>query len=168
MKALHFLSALTLVFALATTNAQKVKTYNIWVTLVNQEEIKGTLYAASEDELVILGEDLTQIKFTPGNIREIKLRRVGKAGKGAWIGGVSGLVIGAAVGYASESGSGWEDVGAAGGAILGAPIGTIVGVLIGSGKEKYPVNGNREIYNSLLPILEQYVPQKYPTASSML
>ena len=159
---------LTLIFTLTSTNAQKVKTYKIWVTLVNQEEIKGTLYAANEDELVILGEDLAQIKFTPGKIREIKLRRVGKGGKGALIGGVSGLVIGAAAGYLSESGSGWEDVGAVGGAILGAPIGTILGALIGSGKERYPVNGNREIYNSLLPILEQYAPQKYPTASLML
>jgi hypothetical protein len=160
MKPLRFLSILTLVFTLTTANAQKVKTYKIWVTLVNQEEVKGILYAANEDELVILGEDLDQLNYAPGNIRVIKLRREGKAGKGAWIGGVSGLVIGAVSGYASESGSGWEEIGAWGGAIVGAPIGTILGALIGSGKDKYNINGDRDTYNSLLPMLQKYAPQK--------
>ena len=159
MKTLHFLFALTLLFTLATVNAQKVKTYKIWVTLLKQE-VKGTLYAANEDELVVLGEDLTQLKFVPGNIRVIKLRRKGKGGKGAWIGAVSGLVVGAVAGYASESGSGWEEVGAIGGALVGAPTGAVLGALIGSGKDKYIINGDRDTYNSLLPMLQQYAPQK--------
>lgn len=159
MKTLHFLPALTLLFTLATANAQKVKTYKIWVTLLEQE-VKGTLYAANEDELVILGEDLTQLKFVPGNIQVIKLRRKGKGGRGAWIGAVSGIVVGAVAGYASESGSGWEEVGAIGGALVGAPTGAVLGALIGSGKDKYIINGDRDTYNSLLPTLQQYAPQK--------
>ena len=157
MKTLHFLSVLTLFFTLATANAQKVKTYKIWVTLVNQEEIKGTLFAADEDTLVILGEDLTQIKFTPGNIREIKLRRVGKGGKGAWIGAVSGALVLGVAGLASGD-DGWvpAEAVAVGGAFFGGSIGAVAGALIASSRERYIINGDRNTYNSLLPMLQKY------------
>jgi hypothetical protein len=160
MKTLRFLSMLSLVLTMTTGHTQKVKTYKIWVTLVNQKEVKGTLYTASEDTLVILGEDLAQLTFVPGTIREIKVRRVGKGGKGAWIGAVSGLVAGALIGYASESGSGWEDVGAFAGGILGASVGALIGTGVGSSREKYVINGNRATYNAFLPRLQQYAPQK--------
>ena len=160
MKTIRFLFILSLVLTMATGNAQKVKIYKVWVTLVNQKQVKGTLYAANEDELVILGEDLTQLKFVPENIQTIKLRREGSFGKGAWIGAISGVVAGALLGYASESGSGWEDVGAVGGGIVGAPIGALIGMGLSSGKAKYRINGNRDTYNSFFPILQQYAPHK--------
>ncbi|MFX0555803.1 hypothetical protein ACOCEA_03350 [Maribacter sp. CXY002] len=158
MKTLRFLSILSLVFTITTGYAQKVKIYKVWVTLVNQKQVNGTLYAANEDELVVLGEDLTQMKFVPENIQAIKLRREGNVGKGAWIGALGGLAVGSIAGYASESGSGWEDVGAVGGGILGAPIGTLIGLAVSSGKTKYQINGNKDTYNSFLPKLQQYAP----------
>ncbi|MBC2838840.1 hypothetical protein [Robiginitalea sp. SC105] len=160
MKSLPFLPVLALIFTLSTTHAQKVKTYDVRVFLMDNSQVKGTLYAARESELVILREDLTPVKYLPENIRALKLRRAGSIGKGAWVGAVGGCIAGAVAGYASESGSGWEDVGAIGGAIVGTPLGAIVGVVIGSGKKKYTLNGDKDRYNALLPTLEKYTPQK--------
>jgi hypothetical protein len=160
MKTLQFLSIISLVLTMATGHAQKVNTYKIWVTLINQKEVKGTLYSAHEDELVILGEDLAQLKFVPGNIRVIKLRRVGKGGRGAWIGALGGFAASTMICYASESGSGWEDLCPFGGVVFGAPIGTLIGIGVGSGREKYSINGNRDAFNSLLPKLQEYAPHK--------
>ena len=161
MKALSFLSILILGFTLSTATAQKVKTYKIWVALVDQEEVKGTLYSVSKGELVILGEDLNQVKITPETIETIKLRKQGNVGKGAWIGAVGGAVVGGVAGLASgDDGFITGEAMAAGGVILGAPPGALIGILIGSSKEKYTINGVRETYNSLLPKLQSYAPQK--------
>jgi hypothetical protein len=144
--------------------AQKVKTYNVWVTLADQQQLKGTLYAANEEALVILGEDLTQVKFVPENILILKVRRAGGPGKGAWIGAVSGFVAGALVGYASASGSDGDiisdDAVSIGSGIVGAPIGALIGFGVSSGKTTYTINGNRDTYNTILPRLQEYIPQK--------
>lgn len=162
MKMFRSLFILTFFLTLTTASGQKIITYKIWITQVNQNQTKGILYSANKDELVILGEDLTQITFLPENIQVIKLRREGKSGKGAWIGGLGGLVIGAAAGYAIESGSGWEDVGAVGGGLLGVPIGAIAGALIGSNKERYNIHGDIHTYYLFLPKLQKYAPQNSP------
>lgn len=160
MKTIRLLSVLILVFTLSSAYAQKVKTYKVWVTLINETKHKGILYSANEDKFVILGEDLNQINIDPQTIDVIKVRRDGSVGKGAWIGAVGGLLAGAIVGYASESGSGWEDVGAVGGGILGAPLGALIGVGVGSAKKKFILNGDRGTYTSILSKLKQYTPQQ--------
>jgi hypothetical protein len=161
MKTLSFLPLLTLVFALTTTNAQKVKMYKIWVTTVNQDQFKGTLHAANQDELVILGENFTELKFVPENIQGIKVRRQGKVGKGAWMGAVSGAVIGAVIGFSStEDAYITQGGGALFGGLIGGSVGTLFGAVIKSGREKILINGNKDAYLSLLPRLQQYAPQK--------
>jgi hypothetical protein len=156
---------LSLVLTMTAGHTQKVKTYKVWVALVDQQEVKGTLYAANEEGLVILGEDLNQLKFVPENIRAIKVRRAGGPGKGAWIGAVSGFAAGALVGAASASGSSGgdiisDDVVSIGSGFLGAPIGALIGFGVGSGKTTYRINGNRDTYNYFLPKLQEYAPQK--------
>lgn len=158
MKTIRILFVLSLVFTLSSTYAQKVKTYKVWVTMMDQSTIKGTLHSAHSDELLIVGEDLNPQKIVPSDIQTIKVRRVGNVGRGAWMGAIGGLVAGAVAGYASESGSGWEDVGAVGGGILGAPAGALIGTAAGSGKITFKINGDQSSYLSLLPRLQTYAP----------
>ena len=160
MKALGFIPLLTLLFILPTTYAQKVKTFKAWVTLLDKTNIRGTLYAANQDQFVILGEDLAQLEFVPENIQAIKVRRRGKVGKGAWIGALSGAVVGGVAGLTGgDVGFMAAEAIGAGYALLGATIGALAGVAIGSAKEEFIINGDRNIYKSFLPILLQYAPQ---------
>ena len=70
------------------------------------------------------------------------------------------MAVGSIAGYASESGSGWEAIGAVGGGILGTPIGALIGMGVGLGKEKFMIHGNSDTYGSLLPMLQKYIPHK--------
>lgn len=161
MKTLRPLCLLLFIFTLTAVDAQRVRTYKVWVTLLDETNIRGTLYAANQDQFVILGEDLAQLGFAPENLQEIKVRRRGNVGKGAWIGALSGAVVGGVAGLAGGD-VGFIDAEAigAGYAILGATIGTLSGMAIGSGKEVYIINGDRNVYKSLLPELQQYAPEK--------
>lgn len=165
MNSLRFVTILTLVFTLTSASAQKAKTYKIWITLVNQkQEIYGTLYTVDENELIIIRENKTQLKYVPESIQMIKVRRKGKLGKGFWIGAVSGAAIGAVIGSVSFQETYIEDVGPVIGGLIGVPVGALIGAGINSGREKYIVNGDKDTYLSLLPRLQQYTPQNafYP------
>jgi hypothetical protein len=161
MKTLRPLCLLLFIFTLTAVNAQKVKTYKVWVTLLDETNIRGTFYAAHQDRFVILGEDLAQLEFVPEDLQKIKVRRQGNVGKGAWIGALSGAVIGGVAGLAGGDVAFMdaEAIGA-GYAILGATIGTLTGLAIGSGKEEYIIKGDRNVYISYLPVLKHYAPQK--------
>ena len=160
MKTLRILLVMILTFALPSAYSQKVKTYNVWVTLTDDTQLRGYLYSADASALVIKREDFTKQTILPETISVLKLRRENSLGKGAWIGALGGLVLGAAAGYAAESGSGWEDVTAIGGGIIGVPIGALIGVGVGSFKKNFDINGDRALYLSRLPELQKYAPQK--------
>ena len=98
MKTFQYLLLISLVFTLSTSNAQKVKSYKAWVTLINNKEVKGVLYSANEDGLVLRDKDLMDtIAIDAGTIEVIKLRSKGKVGRGALIGAASGLLAGAII-----------------------------------------------------------------------
>ena len=126
------------------------------MTLTDETQLRGYLYSAADEALVIKGEDFAEKTILPETIAVLKLRRENSLGRGAWMGAVGGVVLGAAAGYASESGSGWEDFGAVGGAIVGAPIGALVGVGIGTAKRRFTIRGDKQIYLSQLPALQKY------------
>ena len=151
---------LVLIFALTLPSAytQKVKTFKVKVTLTDNTRFRGYLYSAAADALVIKGEDFTDITIKPETIDVLKLKRENSLGRGAWMGAIGGLVVGAAAGYAAESGSGWEDVGAIGGGIIGAPIGALIGVGIGSFQKTMVIHGDRATYESQLSTLQKYAP----------
>jgi hypothetical protein len=143
-------------------SGQRVKTYKVWVTLMDRTKIKGTLYAVNEDALELLREDLKIIKLDPKNIEVIKFRRSGSVGRGAWIGAASGFVAGALVGLATNDRDeflGDPQYSMLGGGIVGLPIGLALGTGIGSAKKKIIVNGNEDAYRSHLSLLREFTPQ---------
>jgi len=161
MKTLRFLSVLTLVFALSTAYAQKVKTYRAWVTLSDETRIKGTFYSAGTDALILMGEDLNEIRIDPKTVKTISLRRKGSVGKGVWIGALSGAVVGGIAGYASgDDEPGWfsstAEEKALGNAIFLSFPGAGVGALIGSARTIFAVNGNYQTYLNSRAELEKY------------
>ena len=158
MKTLRIFLAMILAFAVVSAYSQKVKTYKVWATLTDNTQLRGFLYSAAAEGLVIKGEDFAEITILPETIAVLKLRRENSLAKGAWIGAAGGLVLGAAAGYAAESGSGWEDFGAMGGGIIGAPIGALIGVGVGSFRKTFIVNGDRATYQSHLAALQEYAP----------
>lgn len=158
MKTLRTLLALALACTLPSAYSQKVKTFQAWVTLTDNTQIRGYLYSATEEALVIKGEDFAEKTILPETIAVLKLRRENSLGRGAWMGALGGLVVGAAAGYASESGSGWEDIGAIAGGLIGTPIGALIGVGVGSAKKTFIVQGDRAIYEAHLSQLQEYAP----------
>lgn len=158
MRTLTTLLVLICVFIVPSAYTQKVKTFKVKVTLTDNTRFRGYLYSAAADALVIKGEDFTEIKINPETIDVLKLRRENSLGRGAWMGAIGGLVVGAAAGYAAESGSGWEDIGAIGGGIIGAPIGALIGVGFGSFQKTIAIHGDRATYESHLSTLQEYAP----------
>lgn len=156
MKPLRIFLVLSFAFAIPAAHAQKIKTFKAWVTLTDDSQLRGYLYSAADEALVIKGEDFTEKKILPETIAVLKLRRENSLGRGAWMGAVGGVVVGATAGYASEAGSGWEDLGAIGGGIIGAPIGALIGVGVGSLRKTFVINGDRATYLSLLSTIRQY------------
>ena len=158
MKPLQLLLILTIFFGFTLSPAygQKTKSYRAWVTLMDKTKVNGVLYAANEDALTILDQNRSLIKYDPELIERIKVRRQGSIGKGAWIGAAGGLFLGAVAGYAFEGEDSFEGTGAASGGVIGIPIGALIGVGIGSGKEKFTVEGDRDTYLSLLPWLQKH------------
>ena len=165
MKTLRLLPVLALVFSLTAGHSQKVKTYKAWVTFTDDIRIRGTFYSAETDGLMLIGEDLNEIRIDPKKVKTISLRRKGSVGKGVWIGALSGAVVGAIAGYASgDDEPGWfsstAEEKAAGGAIFLSFPGAGIGALIGSARTVFAINGNYQTYLTRLPELEKYALHK--------
>ncbi|MEE4177764.1 MAG: hypothetical protein V2I46_09660 [Bacteroides sp.] len=163
MKTLYLLPVLALAFTLTTGHAQKVKTYKAWVTFTDDIRIRGTFYSAETDGLILMGDDLNEIRIDPKTVKTISFRRKGSVGKGVWIGALSGAAVGAIAGYASgDDEPGWfsstAEEKAAGGAIFLSFPGAGIGALFGSKRTIYPINGDYQTYSGLLAELKKYSP----------
>lgn len=159
-----FLVLLLFGFTLFTVNAQKIKPYQARVTLINESKVKGILFAANEDGLVLMEANMVDtIAFVDSkDIEMLKVRKKGSIGKGAWIGALSGAALGAIIGFADGDdppdcmflcATAGEK--ALGGLTLAVP-GAGVGVLIGSGSKKFKVRGEKDNYLSILPEIKTY------------
>ena len=161
MKPLPCLFALSLTFTITTATAQKVKAYKTWVTFTDEIRIKGTFYSADTDGLILMGEDLNEIRIDPKNVKTISLRRKGSVGKGIWIGALSGAVVGGIAGYASgDDEPGWfsstAEEKAVGNAIFFSFPGAGIGALFGSKRTIYAINGDYQTYMAQLAELKKY------------
>lgn len=164
MKALHLISALTLALTLTTGFSQKAKPYKAWVTYTDDIRIRGTFYSADSDGLILMGEDLNEIRIDPKTVKTISFRRKGSVGKGIWIGALSGAVAGGIAGYASgddEPGllSWTAEEKAVGNAIFFSFPGAGIGALFGTKRTIYDINGEYQTYLTLLDELNSYSPR---------
>ena len=165
MNALRYITIMSAILAFSIADAQKIKTYKAWVTLTNENKVTGILYSADKDGIVLMDKDLTDTTAFVDykTIKVLKIRRKGSVGKGAWVGAVSGMVIGGVAGYASgdDDLSGWLFSSTAEEKILEAGIpaaiaGTGIGMLVGTNRKKYLIEGNHKKYATYLPELKDY------------
>ena len=144
----------------AQNKAKKIKTYKVWVTMLDHSKENGILYAADEESIKISknksldASNLTVIKAQ--NIDKIKLRRKGKVGNSAMIGGLSGVALSAIIGVSQNDGFFTKEESAAIAGIFFVPLGSGVGALIGTSSEIIVVNGNLKNYTNWLGTLQRY------------
>jgi hypothetical protein len=162
---LHYIVLIALICSFSSVRGQKVKAYKAWVTLNDETKVRGILYAASEDGLIVLDKDLADSLVTVDatTIVMIKVRKKGNVGKGVLIGTAGGAALGAILGLA---GGGDEDdcyiwcftaeEYALMGAVTLALPGAGVGALIGSSRKKFGINQNLDTYGYHLPELQGY------------
>jgi len=166
-------------FLSAQEKEQKIKIYKTWVSFNNVPfNVKGVLYEV-KDSSILVSNSLLVREYTSGRfksadlhintIEKIRIRKKNKVGKAALIGGISGFVIGAIIGYAEGDdppcstgywGGGCESytagqkalINGASFAIVGGGIGALVGLI----KIKIPINGNIENFNNSKNRLKEY------------
>jgi hypothetical protein len=141
-------------------------TYKISITDSGMRELEGYLFNATDTSLKVshwpvkfgfdaaLKDNFKEVPYH--QISEIKLKRSHSAGRGALIGTVTGLVIGAAAGLiegddppeywfrvtAGEKALIYGALGAGGGAVIGTIIGAIA-------KKKFIIGGNKEKFDAM-------------------
>ena len=144
----------------AQMKTKKIKPYNVWIKMMDHSKEKGILYAADETYIKIaknIASDDSNVKtIDPQTIEVIKIRRKGKVGKGALIGGLSGIGLSAIIGVSSEEGFFSKEESAAIAGILFVPLGTGIGALSGSKSQTIAVNGNLNNYLNWLKVLQSY------------
>lgn len=169
MKTLKLIALVVMIlnmnFIYTQEKVQKVKNYKTWITLNDESEIHGILYQLKDSSIVVTNTktDGTQ-EIDIKDIQKIKIRRKNSIGRGAVIGGVSGLVVGGIVGYMNgddPDGISLFKMSAEGKAvssgILFMPLGAGTGILIGTIKKKFDINGNVSNYNKNIQQLRKYV-----------
>ena len=149
----------------AQQKKNKVKTYKVWVTLIDGFEKNGILYAADEHGLKIMNAqtmDISDIMFVKASdINVIKLRQKGKVGMGALLGAAGGIAVGTAIGSSVPKEEGFlsgisNSMNVAGGIIIGTAMGTGIGVAAGSSKKVIQINNHLGVYKEQLPTLQSY------------
>ncbi len=161
----------------AQNTPDKIKEYKIWITTIDQTNVKGILYFADEKGInLYLNKEFndSNMKFVEAqNIDNIKIRRTGKIGTGIWIGALTGLAAGGLVGFASgddaektvnygfpfgtqtHQGSSAGDKAMQSGLITSIP-GAAVGAIVASKKVEIIINGNVETYKNKLNKIKSY------------
>ena len=150
------------------TAEKKIKIYNAIITTSQKQKLSGVFLEVQDSSVTIISSD-EKIKVPATSIMVIKIKRKGAVGRGATIGGLSGVGLGLIIGLASgddecPQGS-WciyqmsaGDKALAGGLALGIS-GTIVGMTIGavSRAEKIHVNGDAKIFQNNVEKMKTYV-----------
>jgi len=153
----------------AQATKQKVKVYNTIVyTVFKGPAYRGILMEVTDTHLIMRSHG-DEVRIPSNSIKQVGFKRKASVGRGAAIGGITGLVLGLAIGYSSgddtcPSGSFCiyestaEEKALAGGLVFCAG-GTIVGVIIGavSIAQKIKINGDLETFQSKQDEMKKYV-----------
>jgi len=153
-------------FVYTQEKIKKVKVYKTWVSLMNESKIIGVLYKLNDSSIFV-----TDIKTNVSkeiyikDIQKIKIRRKNSIGRGALIGGATGLVAGGLLGLAEgDDSGGWfamsAEEKAVGYGVFFSGVGAGVGVLAGTIKKKFNINGSIDNYNKDKEELKEYVVKK--------
>jgi hypothetical protein len=148
---------LSMNFVYTQEKVKKVKKFKTWVSLNDGFEIYGILYQLKDSSITVTNTKMEKSKdIYIKNIQEIKIRRKNSIGRGAVIGGASGLVAGSLIGLA-KGGEGFETIGYG---INLTVIGTGIGILTGTIKKKFDINGNLDNYTKNKEELRKYAIKK--------
>jgi len=159
----------------AQKSKEKIKVHKVWISKIdNTKVIKGVLFEVNDEYLKIIDKHSKEIIVKASDIGIIKIRRKGKVGKGALIGGLTGLGTGALIGLASgddpdRTVDGWffgdftytvhgtsaGTKAAIWGVTLGA-AGSVVGAILGTKKEIFLIDGHTKRYQSHFNKLQNY------------
>lgn len=157
----------------------KKKIYRIWIKPIKSDQIKeGVLYTVQDSAVVISKSYLTRKKrnnqfdvseFNARNIEIIELRNKNSKGLGVLIGGVSGIALGLATGYAiaktkekdlkNQIDNGLLGVAAT---CLIAGVGFMIGSLIGGAQKSITIGGHQELFDYNKSMLNDYSIMKNP------
>ena len=141
--------------------------YNAWITLIeNSSNLYGYLREV-KDSAIVFSNHLSKLEpiyetqnLDVKNIETLKFRKKGSVGMAMVIGALTGLGIGALLGYAGgddkkSSSSGLDfnfnftssaEAKAVVGGVAGSFFGALIGLAVGSAKIKVPINGNQKSF----------------------
>lgn len=139
----------------------KEKRYSVKVYSMDNKISKGILQSADAKGIYLVGKTGAKPTFIPSlNIKQIKLRRLGKSGTGTAIGFATGLVVGVAAVVALHSDDNLENTLHAVGGGLFTFLTTAIGGSIGSRyDETVVINGRDEDYLQTLTRLQSFFPK---------
>jgi DNA-binding beta-propeller fold protein YncE len=148
------------------TTERKQNYYKVWVRKSGGIFYRGILYSADENGVYVTGKNSENgYLIKPNEIISIKVRRKGKVGKSALIGGLTGFVLAGGLAYLTYQEQDcfmcnilYSSKGEAA-LFYGIPfglLGTGVGALVSTKKEIFIINGDTEIYLTLLNRLNEY------------
>lgn len=145
--------------------------YRAWITLTDsQDEFRG-MFKEVKDSSVTLAKPVNSSSMYYNDypkeipverIKNIRLRKYGRVGKGFGIGFLSGFAAGFIIGAASGDGN--YISAESQGLMLGIPIALLgggIGAAIGSAKITIPINGDMNVFKSSKKELRQYTKRKF-------
>jgi hypothetical protein len=156
------------------TAKPKTRVYNAIVSTVHEgTAYRGVTLEVGDSYITILSKG-EEIRLQSASIKTIRFKRKASVGRGAVIGGVTGLVLGAIIGFADGDdqcppGS-WciysataEEKALAGGLVLCA-AGTMVGVIAGAAAsgQKIRINGDQTTFQSKQEEMKKYMVTTIP------
>jgi len=152
----------------------KLKLYKSWIYMQQGKPYKiiGVLYEFKDSTILISNsfkiKDYQSNNFETQeisiqNIKEIEFRKNNNVGKGAWIGALSGLVVGTILGYSmgdTKNSFNYLSFSAEQNAVIWGVgftfLGAAVGAVIGSTTIQIPINGSMDNYKSNYDKLNNY------------
>lgn len=158
---LFFITMASFVYGQADETKTKTPHYSVFA-ITNHSLIKGDLMRLNAESIAIKTTDNQQIELDILAIKQLKFRRKGSIGKGLLIGAISGMGVGAAIGFLSgdDPEGTWirftaADKAVAFGGFMAIP-GMIAGGIIGSKCIKIPIENKQSLDNKQMQYLKRF------------